>query len=98
MAFAFVCHSLIILEEISLIFEASCSGSEFGKASTEVTPFLARFFFIVFISKNSIVSDNVKREISYVSSHILINPFSKFDYSEEIEKITKLISIYPDWI
>jgi len=35
---------------------------------------------------------------NFISPHILINPYSKFDYSKELEEMTRTIGTYPDWI
>ena len=36
--------------------------------------------------------------VNFISPCLLINPYSKFDYSKELEEMARVIGMYPDWM
>lgn len=36
--------------------------------------------------------------VNFISLRFLINPYSKFEYSKELEEMAKVLGIYPDWM
>jgi len=78
-------------QDIDVVLKTSWRETKEGQKS--------RIAGIMFCVRQMLGVPSISGEVvNFISPYFLINPYSKFDYSKELEEMARIISIYPDWI
>ena len=78
-------------QDIEVVLKTSWRETKEGQKS--------RIVGIIFCVRQLLGVPSISGEVvNFIKPHFLINPYSKFDYSKELEEMARIISMYPDWI
>ena len=78
-------------QDIDVVLKTSWRETKEGQKS--------RIAGIIFCVRQMLGVPSLSGEVvNFISPLFLINPYSKFEYSKELEKMARIISLYPDWM
>ena len=59
----------------------------------------SRIAGIIFCVRQMLGVPSISGEVvNFIRPHFFINPYSKFNYSKELEEMARIIGKYPDWM
>jgi len=76
---------------IDVVLETSWRETKEGQKS--------RIAGIIFCVRQMLGVPSISGEVvNFIRPHFFINPYSKFNYSKELEEMARIFGIYPDWM